>query len=93
MPKPKLASVDELLFTTQEERDDLQREKVVDIPIAEIDDFPDHPFEVRIDDEMRALVENIKERGVVTPALARQKEDGRYELISGHRRKLASELA
>jgi ParB family chromosome partitioning protein len=93
LPKPRLASVDELLFTTQEERDDLQREKVVDIPVAEIDDFPDHPFEVRIDDEMRALVENIKERGVVTPALARQKEDGRYELISGHRRKLASELA
>jgi ParB family chromosome partitioning protein len=93
LPKPKLASVDELLFTTQEERDDMQREKVVDIPITEIDDFPDHPFEVRIDDEMRALVENIKERGVVTPALARLKEDGRYELISGHRRKLASELA
>jgi ParB family chromosome partitioning protein len=91
--KPKLASVDELLFTTQEERDDLLREKVVDIPLDEIDGFPDHPFQVRIDDEMRELVENVRSHGVLTPAIARQKDDGRYELVSGHRRKMASELA
>ncbi|MDR1185305.1 MAG: ParB/RepB/Spo0J family partition protein [Coriobacteriales bacterium] len=92
-PKPKMPSLDELLFTTQEERDDMQRERVVDILLDEIDSFPDHPFQVRIDDEMRELVENIKEYGVLTPAIARQKEDGRYELVSGHRRKMASELA
>ena len=97
MPKPplkaKLATVDELFFTTQEERDDMQREKVIDIPLSEIDNFPDHPFQVRIDDEMRELAENIREYGVLTPAIARQKKDGRYELVSGHRRKAASELA
>jgi ParB family chromosome partitioning protein len=93
VPKPKLPSVDELLFTTQAERDDMLREKVVDIPLAEIDDFPDHPFQVRIDEEMRELVESIREHGVLAPAIARQKDDGRYELVSGHRRKMASELA
>ncbi|MDR2673146.1 MAG: ParB/RepB/Spo0J family partition protein [Coriobacteriales bacterium] len=91
--KPRLASVDELLFTTQEERDDMLREKVVDIPLEEIDGFPDHPFQVRVDEEMRELVENVREHGVLTPAIARLKEDGRYELVSGHRRKMASELA
>jgi ParB family chromosome partitioning protein len=97
MPKPvlrpKLASVDELLFTTQEERDDMQREKVTDIPLADIDGFLDHPFQVRIDDEMRDMVASVKEHGVLTPAIARLKDDGRYELVSGHRRKMASELA
>jgi len=91
--KPNLPSADELLFSTQEERDDMQREKVVDLPLGEIDSFPDHPFQVRIDDEMRELAENIREHGVLTPAIARQKDDGRYELVSGHRRKKASELA
>jgi len=90
--KPRLASVDEL-FTTQEERDDAKRERVIDIPIVEVDAFPDHPYQVRIDEDMRELVENISEHGVLTPAIARQKEDGRYELVSGHRRKAASELA
>jgi len=90
--KPRLASVDEL-FTTQEERDDAKRERVIDISLEEIDAFPDHPYQVRIDDDMRELVENISEHGVLTPAIARQKEDGRYELVSGHRRKAASELA
>jgi len=73
--RPKLASVDELLFTTQEERDDMQRERVVDIPLDEIDGFPEHPYQVRIDDEMRELVENIREHVVLTPAIARPKED------------------
>jgi len=91
--KPRLASVDELLFTTQAERDDLLREKVEDIPLELIDNFPDHPYQVRVDDDMRELVENIREHGVLTPTIARQKEDGRYELVSGHRRKMASELA
>lgn len=90
--KPRLASVDEL-FTTQEERDDMRREKVEDIPLEEIDAFPNHPYQVRIDDEMRELVESIREHGVLTPAIARQKDDSRYELVSGHRRKTASELA
>jgi len=91
--KPRLASVDELLFTTQAERDDLLREKVEDIPLRLIDNFPDHPYQVRVDDDMRELVENIREHGVLTPTIARQKEDGRYELVSGHRRRVASELA
>jgi ParB family chromosome partitioning protein len=93
VPKPKLPTFDELMFSTQEERDDRAREKVTDIPLAEIDDFPDHPFQVRIDNEMRELAENVREHGVLTPAIVRQKEDGRYELISGHRRKMASEFA
>ena len=63
------------------------------IPLTEIDDFPDHPFKVRDDEDMAQLIESIKERGVITPATVRQKEDGRYELISGHRRKRACELA
>ena len=80
-----LPSVDDL-FTSQAERDDAKREKVLDIPLGEIDDFPDHPFQVRIDDEMREMVESVREYGVLTPAIARQKDDGRYELVSGHRR-------
>ena len=81
------------IFSTQEERDEAKLSKIRDIPISEIDDFPDHPFKVRDDEDMVQLVESVKERGVITPATVRQKEDGRYELISGHRRKRASELA
>ena len=81
------------LFTTQEQRDDEKLSKIRDIPLTEIDDFPDHPFKVRDDEDMAQLVESIKERGVITPATVRQKEDGRYEIISGHRRKRACELA
>ena len=81
------------LFTTQELRDDAKLSKIRDIPIELIDDFPDHPFKVRDDEDMIQLVESVKERGVITPATVRQKEDGRYELISGHRRKRACELA
>lgn len=81
------------LFSSQEERDDAKLQKIRDIPISKIDDFPDHPFKVRDDEDMMQLVDSIKERGVITPATVRQKEDGRYELISGHRRKRACELA
>lgn len=81
------------LFSSQEERDEAKLSKIRDIPLSEIDDFPDHPFKVREDEDMFQLVESIKERGVITPATVRQKEDGRYELISGHRRKKACELA
>ena len=81
------------LFSSQEERDEAKLSKIRDIPLEEIDDFPDHPFKVREDEDMFQLVESIKERGVITPATVRQKEDGRYELISGHRRKRACELA
>lgn len=81
------------LFSTQEQREEAKLSKIRDIPITEIDDFPDHPFKVRDDEDMIQLVESIKERGVITPATVRQKEDGRYELVSGHRRKRASELA
>ena len=81
------------LFSTQEQRDDEKLSKIRDIPLTEIDDFPDHPFKVRDDEDMAQLVESVKVRGVITPATVRQKEDGRYELISGHRRKRACELA
>ena len=81
------------IFSTQEQRDDAKLSKIRDIPISEIDDFPDHPFKVRDDEDMLQLVESVKERGVITPATVRQKEDGRYELVSGHRRKRACELA
>ena len=81
------------LFTTQAQRDEEQLSKIRDIPLELIDDFPDHPFKVRDDEDMIQLVESVKERGVITPATVRQKEDGRYELVSGHRRKRACELA
>lgn len=87
-----LPAFDEL-FLTQDERDDLKREKVIDIALLEIDNFPDHPFYVRDDEDMLHLVESVSEFGVLTPVTLRQKEDGRYELISGHRRKRAAELA
>ena len=86
--KIELASYDEL-FTTQEERDDMKREKVQNIPIEEIDDFPDHPFKVRNVESMGKLVVSFQENGVLSPLTVRRKEDGRYELLSGHRRKHA----
>ncbi len=88
----KLTSLDDL-FSTEESRAEAEKERVQDIPIAEIDDFPDHPFHVDMDDAMSEMVESVKRFGVLSPAVARQKEDGRYELISGHRRKKACELA
>ncbi|MCI6943693.1 MAG: ParB/RepB/Spo0J family partition protein [Christensenellaceae bacterium] len=88
----KLTSVDDL-FSTEESRAEAEKEHVQEIPIAEIDGFPEHPFHVDMDDAMREMVESVKRFGVLSPAVARQKEDGRYELISGHRRKKACELA
>ena len=87
-----LTSVDSM-FTTQEERDNAQRSYVIDLPTAEISDFPDHPFKVRMDEEMEQMVESVKERGVLSPVLVRPMPDGSYQMVSGHRRKLASELA
>ncbi len=81
------------LFSTQEERDDAKLKRIYEIPLDEIDEFPDHPFKVKDDEDMFDLVESIKERGIITPATLRKKEDGRYELLSGHRRKRACELA
>jgi len=92
MPTFNLPAAD-ALFTTQEQRDDDKREKILDIPLSEIDDFPDHPFLVKMDESMQAMVDSIKTIGVQTPAVVRRKGDGRYELVSGHRRKRASELA
>ena len=80
------------LFSTQEEREEAKLAKIREIPLAEIDDFPNHPYKVRDDEDMQALVESVRERGVITPAMVRQKEDGRYEIVSGHRRKRACEL-
>lgn len=81
------------LFSTQEQRDEKKLSKIRDIPIELIDDFPQHPFKVKDDEDMIQLVESIKKRGIITPATVTQKEDGRYELVSGHRRKRACELA
>ena len=81
------------LFQTDESREEAKLSKIRDIPISEIDEFPDHPFKVLMDEDMEQLVESIKRNGVMTPATVRLKEDGRYELISGHRRKKACELA
>lgn len=87
-----LTGYDEL-FMTDEERKINKLPHIHDIPIELIDDFPDHPFQVRMDEDMQQLVESVKERGVLTPITLRQKEDGRYEIVSGHRRKKACELA
>ena len=81
------------IFSTEESREDAKREKVMDIPLTELHPFPDHPFQVRDDDSMRETVESIKEYGVLVPAIVRSCSDGGYELISGHRRKHACELA
>ena len=88
--KMNLPSVDDL-FSTEEERQEAKLKKLYDIPISEIDDFPDHPYLVLDDEDMQALMDSISERGVITPAMVRQKENGRYEVISGHRRKRACE--
>ena len=82
------------LFMTDEERKTQTLPRITDIPLELIDDFPDHPFKVRMDDDMQQLVESIKERGIITPVILRKKEeDGRYEIVSGHRRKKACEIA
>ena len=81
------------LFTTQAERDEAQRETVRDIPLEEISDFPNHPFKVRMDESMMEMVDSVKQYGVLVPALVRPKPDGGYEMIAGHRRRMASELA
>lgn len=92
-PKIELKAYDDL-FETDESRAENKLSKIRDIPLALIDDFPDHPFQVRDDDEdMTQLVESIQKRGIITPATVRLKVDGRYELISGHRRKRACERA
>ena len=90
--KIELTAYDDL-FQTDESREEEKLSKIRDIPISEIDEFPDHPFKVLMNEDMEQLVESIKRNGVMTPATVRLKEDGRYELISGHRRKKACELA
>jgi ParB family chromosome partitioning protein len=87
-----LTSVDEL-FTTQEERDAAKRETVVDIPLSEISDFPNHPFKVKMDEAMMEMADSIRQYGVLVPGMVRPKESGGYEMVAGHRRKMASELA
>lgn len=88
----KLTSVDEL-FSTEESRTDSQREKVLEIPLSEISDFPNHPFKVKADEAMLEMADSVKQYGVLVPALVRPKPDGGYEMVAGHRRKKASELA
>ena len=90
--KIELTAYDDL-FETDQSREEARLSKIRDIPLSEIDEFPDHPFKVFIDEDMEQLVDSIKRNGVMTPATVRLKEDGRYELISGHRRKKACELA
>ena len=87
-----LTGYDEL-FMNDEERKENRLPRIYDIPLSEIDDFPDHPFKVKLDEDMDQLVQSIKERGIITPVTLRPKEDGRYEIVSGHRRKKACELA
>ena len=87
-----LTSVDSM-FTTQEERDNAQRSYLIDIPAQEISDFPNHPFHVRMDEEMERLVDSMKERGVLSPVLVHPMPDGGYQMVSGHRRRMAAELA
>ena len=87
----KLPSLDDL-FTTQKERDDAKLKRIHEIPIREIDPFPDHPFKVRDDEDMENLVDSIKAKGVITPCMVRKVPDGRYEMISGHRRMRACEI-
>lgn len=89
MPLPSAAD----LFSTQEERDNESRESVREIPLGEISDFPNHPFKVKMDESMADMAESVKQYGVLMPALVREKPEGGYEMIAGHRRKMASELA
>ena len=81
------------LFTTQEQRDEAKRDSVQDIPISQISDFPEHPFKVKQDEAMLEMAESVRQYGVLVPGLVRQLEDGSYQMVSGHRRKLSSELA
>lgn len=87
-----LTGYDEL-FMNDAERKENKLPRIYDIPLSEIDDFPDHPFKVKLDEDMDQLVQSIKERGIITPVTLRPKEDGRYEIVSGHRRRKACELA
>lgn len=87
-----LTSLDSL-FTTQEQRDEAKRDSVQDIPISQISDFPEHPFKVKQDEAMLEMAESVRQYGVLVPGLVRQLEDGSHQMVSGHRRKLASELA
>ena len=87
-----LTGYDEL-FMNDAERKENKLPRIYDVPISEIDDFPDHPFKVKVDEDMDQLIQSIKERGIITPVTLRPKEDGRYEIVSGHRRKKACELA
>ena len=87
-----LTSVDSM-FTTQEERDNAQRSYVIDLPAAEISDFPNHPFKVRMDESMVELADSVKQHGILVPSLVRPMPDGSYQMVSGHRRKQAAELA
>ena len=89
MPLPSAAD----LFSTQEERDNESRESVREIPLEEISDFPNHPFKVKMDESMADMAESVKQYGVLVPALVREKPEGGYEMMAGHRRKMASELA
>lgn len=81
------------LFMNDQERAENRLPKIYDIPLSEIDEFPDHPFKVKDDEDMLQLVESVRERGIITPITLRRKEDGRYEIVSGHRRKRACEIA
>ena len=87
-----LTSVDSM-FTTQEERDNAQRSYVIDLPATQISDFPDHPFKVRMDESMMELADSVKQHGILVPSLVRPMPDGSYQMVSGHRRKRAAELA
>ena len=87
-----LTSLDSL-FTTQEQRDAAKRDVVLDLPLDQIGDFPNHPFKVRQDDAMMEMMESVQLHGVLVPGLVRQLADGSYQMVSGHRRKLASRLA
>ena len=90
-PRFTLGSADDL-FTTQEMRDDAKLARIHEIPLDEIDEFPDHPYKVKDDEDMLNLMESIRENGVLTPATVRKKDDGRYEMLSGHRRHRACQL-
>ena len=81
------------LFSSESSRNELKRPKIMDLPLSEIDDAPNHPFKVRVDEDMYKLVKSIEENGIIVPAIVRKKADGRYELVAGHRRKKACELA
>ena len=90
---PRSSSLVAEIFSTQQDRDEANREKVIEIPLSEIGDFPNHPFKVKMNDEMMEMAQSIKQYGVLVPGLVRPKDGGGYEMVSGHRRKMASELA